>query len=89
MELGYNYIMKLTSPRIVEDLISPSLLSSELMELLKEAYVFMGADHKATRPWGKNLERWTAAVETCTGWNYFEESERMQENFKQTNKTNT
>jgi len=44
------------------------------LELLKEAYLFIGMRHKALKPWRNALDHWQKRVETATNWNHYEEA---------------
>jgi hypothetical protein len=54
-----------------------------LVQLLNEAYVFIGMPHKALQPWRIALDEWQAKVEQETGWNHFAEVRKFEQNVQE------
>lgn len=50
----------------------------KLIELLKEAYGFIGMPHKALNPWRIALDDWKKRVEDETKWNHFHEVQKFK-----------
>ena len=53
--------------------------NTELVKLLREAYIYIGMPHKRHDPWRKSLDEWKLRVEKETGWNHFNELEKYKE----------
>lgn len=56
--------------------LNTDMSEETLLELLNEAYVFMGMPHKSLNPWREALDDWKNRVEELTKWNHFEEVEK-------------
>ena len=59
---------------------NPTVDIDRLVQLLNEAYVFLGMPHKALSPWRIALDEWQAKVEQETGWNHFAEVKKFEQN---------
>lgn len=58
-------------------------MTNEPVNLLREAYVFLGMPHnKALHPWHDYLDEWKARVEKETGWNHYEEVKKFEQHVK-------
>jgi len=57
------------------------------VELIREMYVFVAMQHRATSPWRKSLSEWQKKVEKKMGWNAHEEISKFRKNIESTTQT--